>query len=136
MADRNTDAKRPSNDLESYKLELVGLTAASERPEVIVQALDANNAVIHTQAVGSDGSFAVPAAALKRAHRVVLGAPDGKGGVKADTSVSYRAGEFTAQIQDGTLALAEGIWAQFKYNWVCVSGSVQACRRRPCLTAG
>jgi hypothetical protein len=131
MAERNTDSKRAGNNRETYQLELVGLTAASDRPEVVVQALGDDNAVLHTQVVGNDGQFAVPADALKRAHRVVLGAPDGKGGVKADASVSYRASEFTAQIQDGTLALAEGIWAQFRFNWVCVSGSVQACRRRP-----
>ena len=131
MVERTTDSKPEGNERDLYKLELVGLSAASDRPNVVVQALDAANAVLHTQEVGSDGNFAVPAEVLKRAHRVVLGASDGKGGIQAEASVSYRGSEFKAQIKDGTLALAEGIWSGFKHHWVCVSGSVQACRYWP-----
>ena len=131
MGERTTDSKPEGNERDLYKLELVGLTAAIDRPKVVVQALDAANAVLHTQEVGSDGNFAVPAEVLKRAHRVVLGASDGKGGIQAEASVSYRGSEFTAQIKEGTLALAEGIWTGFISHWVCVHGSVQACWRRP-----
>lgn len=131
MSERTTGSKDEGNKRDLYKLELVGLTAASDRPNVVVQALDAANAVFHTQEVGSDGNFAVPAAVLKRAHRVVLGASDDKGGIQAEASVSYRGSEFKAQIKDGTLALAEGIWTGFIPHWVCVHGSVQACWRRP-----
>jgi hypothetical protein len=119
------------SERDTYKLELVGSSAAGERPAVLVQAVDPLNAPFYTQEVDSDGRFSLPDDVLKKAHRVVLGAPDGKGGVRADASIGFRAGEFTAQIQDGTLALAEGIWSRFHFNWVCVSGSVQACRRRP-----
>ena len=131
MGEPTTDSKPAGNERDLYKLELVGLTAVGDRPKVVVQAFDASNAVLHTQEVGSDGNFAVPADVLKRAHRVVLGAPNDKGGIQAEASVSYRGSEFKAQIKDGTLALAEGIWTGFIPNWVCVHGSVQACRRRP-----
>lgn len=131
MGESTTDSKHEGNKRGLYRLELVGLTAASDRPKVVVLAVDSANAVLHTQEVGSDGNFTVPADVLKRAHRVVVGASDGKGGVQAEASVSYRANEFTAQLKDGTLALSEGIWSRFNFHWVCVSGSVQACWRRP-----
>jgi len=131
MAERISDSKPEGNDRNSYKLELVGLTAASDRPNLAVQVLDAANAVLHTQPVQADGSFKIPPAVLKRANRVTIGTADEKGGVQADASVSYRASEFAAQLKDGTLALAEGTWSRFKFQWVCVSGKVQACWRRP-----
>lgn len=129
MTERS-DSKHGHNG-DSFKLELVGLASEGERPKVVVQALDAQGGVVHAQMVGSDGRFALPAEVLKQADRVALGAPDGKGGIKTDASITYRAGEFTAQIKDGTLALAEGIWSTFRFHWTCVSGSVQVCRRRP-----
>jgi hypothetical protein len=129
MSERS-DSKHGHNG-DSFKLELVGLAAEGERPKVAVQALDADGGVVHTQMVEADGRFALPADVLKRADRVALGAPDGKGGIKAEASITYRAREFAAQIKDGTLALAEGIWSTFRFHWTCVSGSVQVCRRRP-----
>lgn len=131
MGNSTKDSKYQGNERDLYKLELVGLTAASDRPNMVVQSLDAASAVLHTQDIGSDGNFTIPADVLKRAHRVMLGASDGKGGIQADASVSYRGNEFTAQIKDGTLALAEGIWTGFIPHWACVHGSVQACWRRP-----
>ena len=129
MTERN-DSKHGHNGHDSVKLELVGLAADAERPKVVVQALDKAGGVVHAQVVGADGRFALPPAVLKSAHRVVLGTPDGKGGVRADASVAYRASELAGQINDGTLALAEGIWSGFRFHWVCASGSVQVCWRR------
>jgi hypothetical protein len=131
MVERKTDSKRADDGHDIYTLELVGISAADDKPTVVVQALDAKNAALHTQEVASDGRFTMPPDVLKRAHRVTIGAGDDKGGVRADASISYRADEFAAQIKGGTLALAEGIWSRFKFHWACVSGSVQACRRRP-----
>jgi hypothetical protein len=119
------------NERDTYKLELVGLGAAGERPNVMVQAVDAADTAFYTQQVGSDGLFSLPADVLKQASRVLLGAADDKGNLRADTAIGFRAAEFTAQIQGSTLALAEGIWSRFHLNWLCVSGRVQACRRRP-----
>ncbi|HUG23508.1 hypothetical protein [Piscinibacter sp.] len=131
MGERKTDSTRGKDAHDGIKLELVGLTAADEQPKLVVQALDAKNGVLHAQEAAPGGRFTMPGDVLKRAHRVVLGAADDKGGVRADASVTYRAGDFMAQVKDNTLALAEGIWSRFKYHWACVSGSVQACRRRP-----
>src|SRR5439155_15576313 len=83
MSERS-DSKHGHNGPDSYKLELVGLTADGERPKVVVQAIDAEGGAIHTEVVAADGRFALPADALKRADRVVLGAPDGKGGIKTE----------------------------------------------------
>lgn len=115
----------------AYRLELVGLGAAGERPPLMLLVVDASNATLQAQDIGSDGRFTLAPEVLKRAHRVLLGASDGVGGFEIDTAVSYRADEFAAQVQGGVLPLAEGIWSGFRRHWVCVSGSVQACRRRP-----
>lgn len=131
MSERTTGPTYEGNERDIYKLELVGLSAAGERPSVVVSAVDSTGAAFHTQEVGSDGNFNLPADVLKRAHRVMLGAPDAKGGVQTAAAISYRGSEFMAQITDGTLALAEGIWSGFIPHWFCVHGSVQACWRRP-----
>jgi len=130
MAERISDTKPDGNERSGYKLELVGL-AADERPSMAVQVLDAANTVLHSQRIQADGSFEIAPAVLKRASRVTIGAADDKGGVEANASVSYRASEFAAQVKDGTLALAEGTWSRLRFQWACVSGKVQACRRRP-----
>lgn len=131
MVKRSSDSKPDGDERDSYKLELVGLAAESDWPRVVLQALDSDNVALHTQDVGSDGGFSIPADVLKRAQRVVLGAADDKGGIQPDASVSYRASEFSGQIKGRTLALAEGIWSRFLRHWVCTSGSVQVCWRRP-----
>ena len=131
MAERKTGRKGGEGKRDEYRLELVGFKPGGDRPNVIVQVVDKSNKVLYSQGVGADGVFAIPADVLKRAHRVTLGASDGSGGVAVESAVSYRASEFTAQIRGGTLAVAEGIWSRFLFNWVCVSGSVRVCRRRP-----
>ncbi len=131
MSKRPTAANGGRNDSGNYRLELVGLNAASERPDLVVLAVDESRNVLHRQQVGSDGRFDIPPDVLKRAHRVLVGAADGKDGVQTASAASFRGSEFASQITDGTLALAEGVWSGFKHYWVCVSGSVQACRRRP-----
>ncbi len=131
MGERTNDSAYRGNERDLYKLELVGLGAPGDRPNVAVLAVGARNEVLHTQEVGEDGNFTLPAEVLKQAQRVVVGASDDKGGVHADAAITYRADEFRAQLQNGTLALAEGTWLRFRFHWVCVSGSVQACKRRP-----
>lgn len=131
MAKGNTDNERPDRGRDHYRLELVGLQAGGERPKVVVQALDEKQGVLLAQAVGPDGMFKMPREVLKRASRVIIGADDGAGGVKAEGAVRYRAREFAEQIRNDTLALAEGVWSRLLFHWVCVSGSVQVCRRRP-----
>jgi len=129
MSKRSTDSEQATEDF--YKLELVGLSPADERPEIALRMFDRKNAVLHEQDIGADGGFTIPAQALKIADRVVLGAPDDKGSIRSDASISYRANEFLAQINDSRLVLAEGAWSRFRFHWACVSGSVQVCRRRP-----
>jgi hypothetical protein len=129
MAKGRTDGKNQDGD--QLRLELVGLQAGGERPKLVVQALDEKQRVLLAQQPGPDGVFKMPQEVLKRAARVVIGADDDAGGVKAEGAIGYRASEFAAQIRNGTLALAEGVWSRLLYRWVCVSGSVRVCRRRP-----
>lgn len=114
-----------------YRLELVGLQAGGQRPDMVVQVVDAKKGVVRTEKVAENGTFALPPDVLKKAELVIVGAADEKGGVAANASARFRASEFAALVKDGTLALAEGIWSRFLFHWECVSGSVRVCRRRP-----
>lgn len=131
MSERKTDPKNRGEDAGTYHLELVGLNGASDKPIIAIVVLDAAGDTLYGQDIADDGKFALPPDILKRADRIVLGASDGKAGVSAEASVSFRAEEFSAQLRGNTLALAEGIWSGFRFHWACVSGSVQACKRRP-----
>ncbi|MFZ5636127.1 MAG: hypothetical protein ACOY82_06020 [Pseudomonadota bacterium] len=131
MSKRPTDSKQDAGTPRAYRLELAGLASADDRPAIAMQILDRKNAVLQSRIIGSDGRFDVSTDLLERAHRVLLGAPDGQEGVRADASVVYRANEFLTQIRHGRLTLAEGIWSRFRLLWTCVSGSVRVCRRRP-----
>lgn len=124
------EGKHGSGKRDGLTLELVGIQPGAERPAIVVQALGEKNDVLHSQKVGPDGAFAIPADVLKKASYVVVGAPEGEG-IAADGAVRYRTSEFEAAIENGTLALAEGIWSGFHFPWHCVSGSVRVCRRRP-----
>lgn len=132
MSEQKADAQKPGDAHGGhYRLELVGLTGASDRPQIAMTALDAAGGTLYSQDIGDDGHFALPQDVLKRADRIVLGASNGKAVVSTEASLSFRAEEFMSQLRGNTLALAEGIWSRFRYHWVCVSGSVQACKRRP-----
>ena len=113
-----------------YRLELVGFKG-DERPQILVQTVDRKNTVLFSERVAVDGSFAIPADVLRKSHQVILGAPDAKGVPAANASVRYRASEFASAARNGTIALAEGVWSRFLFNWECVNGSVRVCRRRP-----
>ena len=132
MSERNADPQKPGEAHGGhFRLELVGLTGVSDRPEIAIAALDAAGGSLYSQDIPEDGHFALPQDVLKRAARIVLGASNGKAVVSTEASLSFRAEEFMSQLRGNTLALAEGIWSRFRYHWVCVSGSVQACKRRP-----
>ena len=131
MSEQDTQATGGGPDRSETQLTLVGMGAGSERLRLALVATDDAGQVLFKQDIGDKGRFSLPPEVLKRAHLVVLGAADGQGGVQAEAAITYRAEEFEAQIAGGTLALAEGIWSRFHFHWQCVSGSVQACRRRP-----
>src|SRR5262249_30240706 len=108
-----------------------GLTSVADRPGVTVQAVDAKNETLSSQKVDQDGNFTLPADVLRRAAHIVVGASDDKDGVKREGALSFSAEDFQAQTANGVLALAEPVWARWRYYWICVSGSVRVCRRRP-----
>jgi hypothetical protein len=118
------------NERRDYTLELVGIQPGQERPPVVVHAVGAQNEVLHAQKIGPEGTFAIPPDVLKKARYIVFGAPKDDG-IAADASVRFRPREFEVAAANRTLALAEGIWSRFRFQWQCVSGSVRVCRRRP-----
>ena len=130
MAERISDTKPEGNERDGYKLELVGL-AADERPNMAVQVLDADNNVLHAQPVQADGSFAIPPTSSSARAASRSAPPTARAAFAATPRSATAPSEFAAQLKDGTLALAEGTWSRFRFQWVCVSGKVQACWRRP-----
>lgn len=124
--------KSPTRDEQSrdrYQIEFVGIKAGDERPNIVVQALDEGNHVIHSSPVEADGAFTLPHDVLKKSRRIAVGVPTGKGGVEKG-ALRYRSEEFAEVVRGGTLALAESAWAKLRYFWTCVSGRVRLCRRR------
>ena len=73
MGERTNDSAYRGNERDLYKLELVGLAAQGDRPNVAVLAVGARNEVLHTQEVGEDGNFTLPAEVLKQ-----MGLPPGR----------------------------------------------------------
>jgi hypothetical protein len=114
----------------TYTLELVGLQPGAARPPLLVQAVDAKGAVLHSETLGDEGTFTLPPDALKNARYVVIGASADDETVADAAAVKFRPREFEAALVDGTLPLAEGVWSRFHFHWTCVSGSVRVCRRR------
>lgn len=131
MAEDKPGPKESGGGSGQYRVELVGFKGGSDRPPLVVQAVDSKNAVVHSEKVAPDGTFSLPADVLRSAHQIILGSPDAGGTVPGNASVRYRASEFASAVKDGQLALAEGIWSRFVSVLECVSGNVKVCRRRP-----
>jgi len=124
------DSARGKNEGRGYTLELVGVQPGQERPQVVMQALGEGNKVLHSQKIGAEGTFDIPSEILKKSRFIAFGAPKDDG-IAAEGSVRFRTSEFEAAAANRSLALAEGVWSRFHFQWQCVSGSVRVCRRRP-----
>ena len=123
--------KTKRGDRENYQLKFVGLKTGDERPDVLLQAVDQKNRVLHSAQVDAEGNFALPAEVLKKSYQVIIGPPAENGDVASQGALQYRSSEFAASIHDGVFAVAEGAWAKLYFDWVCVSGRVEVCRRKP-----
>ncbi len=129
MAKRE-DPKRNVRVPDQYQLKFVGLKAGDEQPTVLLQAFDKNNRVIHSAKIDEEGNFALPAEVLKKSDQIVIGVSTEEGNIAAQGALRYRSSEFASSLSDGVFALAEGAWARLFYDWICVGGHVEVCRRR------
>ncbi|MEZ4415609.1 MAG: hypothetical protein R3E10_07620 [Gemmatimonadota bacterium] len=127
MATKKDDAAGRASG--KTRLRFEGLAAGEERPEVQVRAYDRAGKEIAAVTVGEDGTFTLPDAALKKAHRVRVG-PVGDATPELNTaSLTYRAADFRAVIDAGLLDIGRSVWEGWFHLWRCVSGRVSRCRR-------
>ncbi|HSU99631.1 MAG TPA: hypothetical protein VLI91_05955 [Roseiarcus sp.] len=130
MASPRNPSRSSDGGTGRFRLELVGLTTGADRPDITIQALDANGEVLSAQKVEQDGGFTLSHDILGRAATVVVGASDDKEGVRSEGELRLSAEDFRAQAANGVLALAEPVWSRLRFYWTCVSGHVRVCRRR------
>lgn len=132
MADKKPERKGTENGAH-FKLNLVGFKQGDEQPRVVIQAISEEAKPIFTEYVKDDGSFAITADVLKRAHRIVLGTIAGDTEViDHESAVVFRPAQFAQHLaENGTLNISRNWWERWYWYTYCVSGHVRHCRRRP-----
>ncbi|MCA0454117.1 MAG: hypothetical protein LCI00_09110 [Chloroflexi bacterium] len=130
MADKKSERKGNEGQ---FRLNLVGFKQGEEQPRVVLQAIGEDQKAFFTEPVKDDGSFALSADVLKRAHRIVLGTmADDAEAIHHDSAVVFRPAQFAQQLaDDGVLSISRNWWERWYWYTYCVSGHVRHCRRRP-----
>ena len=114
------------------RLNFIGLKAGETAPPLAVIAVARDGKVIHSAAVGADGQFDLPEAALKSAHRILIGPADSDpSGPGRSAFAQYRPAQFAELVKGGVVNLARGQWELWRFFITCVTGSVRLCRRPP-----
>jgi hypothetical protein len=117
---------------EKPRLKFTGLKTGESAPPIAVYAVGRDGKVTHTARLDAEGRFDLPAAALKSAHRILIGPGDAE--PTPDTQAAYaryRPAAFAAALEKGELAIARPQWEIWRLPLTCVSGSVRLCRRPP-----
>jgi hypothetical protein len=115
-----------------YQLNFVGLKPGEERPSVVIRLVDRQGKVIHTARVDERGSFEIPDAALRSAHRVLIGSVDDQGEeVDPESILRYRAADFASLLESRVISVPAVVWEKWFPFIRCVTGKVQLCRRAP-----
>lgn len=113
------------------RLGLEGLGPGEDRPEIAVTAWDPTGKLLHSADVADDGSFKLPADALKRAHRIRVGPKQTDTPLLQQVALTYRPADFERLIGAGTLQIGRPIWEAWLLFVRCVTGRVRVCRRSP-----
>lgn len=113
-----------------FQLNFAGFKADDQRPEVSVYALDRGGKPLATARVDASGGFTLPPAALKQAHRVVIGPhADSPAELDEEALLVYRPAQFLELAEQGAISIAERWW-KIWYMWTyCVTGHVSHCYR-------
>lgn len=127
------DAKRSKDDGgRRLQVNLEGLKPDEERPAIAVTLIGEDAKPILVAQVDSNGTLDVPAAALKKARRVLIGpVAENPADVDPDTIVRFRPDQFADLIAGGSLNLPRPIWEKWWFWLRCVTGTVKLCRRSP-----
>lgn len=114
------------------RLNLTDLKPDESAPALAVLAVDAEGKVLHKAVVDAKGGFELPDAAMKGAHRVLIGPAEGEPGPDAGKSFArYRTSQFASLVEAGVISIARPQWEIWRFFFTCVTGSVRLCRRAP-----
>jgi hypothetical protein len=120
----------PSTGKRSARVTLVGLQAGESAPPIAVLAVSRDGKVIHSSKVNADGAFELPEAALKSAHRILIGPAESEpSGAARSAFALYRPAQFAELVTAGVLHVARPQWELWRLYTTCVTGSVRLCRR-------
>lgn len=111
------------------RIELIG-EETRERPALRVHALAADGQVTGSADV-TEGDFSLPAAAVGKAAKIVIG-PAEQDPAQASSSLrAFRVEEFQQMVAAGPVRLPEAVWGPWHLVVRCVSGRVRRCRPFP-----
>ena len=128
MSERN----RPDKGDPKLKLNLIGLERDQEFPPIVVTAVSRDLKPLHVANVDDKGNFSLPSDVLKNAHRILIG-PNEEAAETIDRStvVRYRPAQFEQLMRRGVLNIPARIWERWRFEIICVTGTVRLCRRPP-----
>jgi hypothetical protein len=114
------------------RLNLEDFKEGDERPNIAVTLVDTDGKPLHIAEVDNQGNVEVPEAALKKAHRVLIG-PSVRDDAPVDpeTILRYRPVDLEKLIQAGVINLPRLVWEKWWLRLRCVTGTVRLCHRRP-----
>lgn len=128
------DKRRAKGDegRQRVQVNLEGLKRDEERPVIAVTLVGDDAKPILVAQVDADGTVDVPAAALKKASRVLIGpVAENPADVDPATILRYRPSQFGDLIGGGALNLPRPVWEKWWFWLRCVTGTVKLCRRSP-----
>lgn len=111
----------------SGRVELVGADQREDRPALAVHAVTADGKVAGTAKVAANGRFTLPAGALEKAARLVIGDASADPLAEGDRFIGYRVEEARQLFKADVLYIPESHWGQLFWQIQCVSGSVRRC---------
>ncbi|MCB1035920.1 MAG: hypothetical protein KDD47_19015 [Acidobacteria bacterium] len=110
-----------------FKIALQGKDTAEAAPQLIAVAVDANGKTLKTVEVGATGEVKLPAAALDKSVRLLIGPKGMEPGGKAKFVPFHRFQVLQAAENATAIDLAEGTWRHFLMFRQCVSGRARHC---------
>lgn len=114
---------------ESPRIVLTGADPGSPLPELMVAAISDTSEIIDSAEVTADGRYDLPAAALKKAARIVIGPRTTDVQQLLKVGMRLRPADYAAAIRDNLLDIAPGLWKGWRRLTTCVSGRVRHCIR-------
>jgi hypothetical protein len=111
------------------KIVLTGAEPGSKLPDLMVAAISDSSEMIASAPVNADGSYDLPAAAVKKAARIIVGPRTTDLQQLLTVGMRLRPADYELAIKDNQLDIAPGLWRGWFRLTTCVSGRVRHCIR-------